>query len=147
MELNVLKGLGPKRIESLNKLDIFSVEDLISYLPVTYRDLTIISKINAAAVDTPSLFKVRVLHKPIVKFPRKNFSITTCDIEDVSGRAQAIWFNQPYIAKNIEADTDIYLYGKIEIKQGRRRLMNPIIENEEDLSIVPVYRLPLSTSC
>ena len=145
MELNVLKGLGPKRIESLNKLDIFSVEDLISYLPVTYRDLTIISKINAAAVDTPSLFKVRVLHKPIVKFPRKNFSITTCDIEDVSGRAQAIWFNQPYIAKNIEADTDIYLYGKIEIKQGRRRLMNPIIENEEDLSIVPVYRLPLSS--
>ncbi len=145
MELNVLKGLGPKRIESLNKLDIFSVEDLISYLPVTYRDLTITSKINAAAVDTPSLFKVRVLHKPIIKYPRKNFSITNCDIEDVSGRAQAIWFNQPYIAKNIEADTDIYLYGKIEIKQGRRRLMNPIVESEDDLSIVPVYRLPLSS--
>ncbi|MBE7092498.1 MAG: ATP-dependent DNA helicase RecG [Clostridiales bacterium] len=146
MELNVLKGLGPKRIESLNKLDIFCVEDLVSYLPITYRDLTVISKINAAAVDTPSLFKVRVLQRPIVKYPRKNFSITTCEIEDVSGKAQAIWFNQPYIAKNIKENTDVFLYGSIEIKQGKRRLMNPSIEHEDELQIVPVYRLPLSSS-
>ncbi len=145
MELKVLKGLGPKRIEALNKLDIFSVEDLIAYLPITYRDLTTISKLNAAAVDEQSLFKVRCVTKPVVKYPRKNFSIVTCDIEDVSGRAQAIWFNQPYVAKNIEINSDVYLYGKIEIKQGRRRLMNPSIEHEDELNIVPVYRLP-STS-
>ena len=103
MELKLLKGLGPKRIESLNKLDIFCVEDLIAYLPITYRDLTTTQKLNAAAVDQQSLFKVRCITKPVVKYPRKNFSIVTCDIEDVSGRAQAIWFNQPYVAKNIES--------------------------------------------
>ena len=145
MELNVLKGIGPKRREALAKLDIFCVEDLIAYLPVRYRDLTVVTKLNAAAVDTPSLFKVRVLQKPVVKYPRKNFSIVTCDIEDVSGRAQAIWFNQPYISKNIEVNEDVYLYGTIEIKQGRRRLMNASVEHEEELSIAPVYRLPSST--
>ena len=145
MELNLIKGLGPKRIEALNKLDIFCVEDLIAYLPVTYRDLTVMKKLNAATVDEQSLFKVRVLQRPVVKYPRKNFSITTCEIEDVSGRAQAIWFNQPYIAKSIEANTDVYLYGKIEIKQGKRRLMNPSIEHEDELNIVPVYRLPATS--
>ena len=144
MERKLLKGLGPKRIEALNKLDIFSVEDLIAYLPIKYRDLTNISMLNAAAVNTPSLFKVRIIAKPTVKLPRKNFSITVCDIEDVSGKAQAVWFNQHYLAKNIEIDTDVYLYGSLEVKQGRRRLMNPSVESAEDLSIAPVYRIPSS---
>lgn len=144
MELKVLNGVGPKRLEALNKLNIFSVEDLIAYLPQRYRDLTVITKINAATVDVPSLFKVRILNKPTVKFPRKNFSIVTCEVEDISGRAQVIWFNQPYIAKNVGADTDVYLYGTIEIKQGKRRIINPSVEEESELSIVPVYRLPAS---
>jgi ATP-dependent DNA helicase RecG len=145
MRLTDLKGIGQKRVESLQKLDIYSVEDLIAYLPVRYMDLTVISRLNAAAVDTPSLFKVRCVQKPVVKFPRKNFSITTCEIEDVSGKAQAIWFNQPYIAKSIKENTDVYLYGSIQIKQGRRRLMNPLPEDESELKITPVYRLPASS--
>ncbi len=145
MDLTVLKGIGSKRVEALNKLDIFCLEDLIAYLPQRYRDLTVITKINAATVNLPSLFKVCVLQKPVVKFPRKNFSIVTCEIEDVSGRAQAVWFNQPYIAKNISENEDVYLYGTVEIKQGKRRIINPSVEREDELSIVPVYRLPLST--
>ncbi len=144
MELSVLKGMGPKKIEALHKLEIDCLEDLIAYLPVKYRDLTVISKLNAIGTDTPALFKVRCLQRPTVRYPRKNFSVTSCDIEDISGRAQAIWFNQPYMAKNIEYGEEIYLYGRVEIKQGKRRLMNPTIEHEEELQIMPVYRLPAS---
>ncbi len=145
MELTLLKGIGPKRIEALNKLDIFSIEDLIAYLPKAYRDLTRVSLISAAGVQTPMLFKVRAIQKPTVKYPRRNFSLVQCEVEDISGRATAVWFNQPYIQKNIEFGQTLYLYGVIEIKQGRRRIVNPSIEHEEELSIVPVYRLPASS--
>lgn len=145
MELNLLKGIGPKRIEALNKLDIFSIEDLIAYLPKAYRDLTRVSLISAAGVQTPMLFKVRAIQKPTVKYPRRNFSLVQCEVEDISGRATAVWFNQPYIQKNIEFGQTLYLYGVVEIKQGRRRIVNPSIEHEEELSIVPVYRLPASS--
>lgn len=145
MELNLLKGIGPKRIEALNKLDIYSIEDLIAYLPKAYRDLTRVSLISAAGVQTPMLFKVRAIQKPTVKYPRRNFSLVQCEVEDISGRATAVWFNQPYIQKNIEFGQTLYLYGVIEIKQGRRRIVNPSIEHEEELSIVPVYRLPASS--
>ncbi|MCQ2386773.1 MAG: DEAD/DEAH box helicase, partial [Clostridia bacterium] len=84
------------------------------------------------------------MQKPTVKFSRKQFSVTSCEIEDISGRATAVWFNQPYMAQNLKEGTDLYLYGPIEIKQGKRRLMNPTLEHEEDLSIAPVYRLPAS---
>mgnify|MGYP002569944071 FL=1 len=144
MELSVLKGVGPKRMEVLHKLDIYSLEDLIAFLPVKYRDLTAVAKLNAVSTDTPALFKVRCMQKPTVRYPRKNFTVTSCEVEDISGRAQVIWFNQPYMAQNIEDGAEIYLYGCIEIKQGRRRLMNPTIEHEDELCIVPVYRLPAS---
>lgn len=145
MKLSELKGVGPKREEALKGLDVFSVEDLLAYLPTKYRDLTVISKLNAANVDTPALFKVRCMQKPTLKFPRKKFSVTSCEIEDISGRATAVWFNQPYMAQNLKEGTDLYLYGPIVLKQGRRRLMNPTLEHEEELSIAPVYRLPASS--
>ncbi len=144
MDLCVLKGVGPKRKEALEKLDIYSVEDLIAYLPQKYRDLTVISKLNAVPVDTPALFKVRIYDKPKVRFPRKNFSLVSCMVEDISGTAEAVWFNQPYISQNLETGKDIYLYGTVIIKNGKRRLMNASVEHEEELSIAPVYRLPAS---
>jgi len=145
MKLEELKGIGAKRREALNKLDIFSVEDLIAYVPQRYRDLTKTSLLCAADVDTEALFCVRCTAKPTVKFPRKGMSITTCDIEDVSGKAEAVWFNQPYRANSINAGDVLYLYGKTEIKQGRRRLMNPDKEDGDNLVISPVYRLPASS--
>lgn len=144
MELDRLKGIGGKRREALNKLGIFSVEDLIAFLPARYRDLTVISKLNAVPVDTPALFKVRLAEKPRIRYPRKNFSISTCGIEDISGPAEAVWFNQPYIAKQVEPGQDVYLYGSIVLKQGRRRLMNPSVEQADGLNITPVYRISTS---
>ncbi len=37
--VNVLPGVGPKRLEALHELDIFTIEDLISYFPFRYEDL------------------------------------------------------------------------------------------------------------
>ena len=82
---------------------------------------------------------------PAVRFPRRKFSVMTVEIEDVSGRAQAVWFNQPYLAQHIKAGQDLYLYGVVELKQGHRRLMNPTIEQEDELNLAPVYRLPSSS--
>ncbi len=144
MKLTELKGVGAKRDEALNRLDIYSVEDLVAYLPQKYRDLTVISQINAVGAYAPALFKVRCVAKPSVRFPRKKMSITSCTVEDVSGFAEVIWFNQPYMAQNIKEDSVLYLYGTVEIKQGRRRIMNPSIEHEDELTIAPVYRLPAS---
>ena len=64
-------------MEALHKLDIYSLEDLIAFLPVKYRDLTAVAKLNAVSTDTPALFKVRCMQKPTVRYPRKNFPVTS----------------------------------------------------------------------
>lgn len=40
LEKNIqyIKGVGPKKVELLNKLGIFTLKDLITYYPRTYQD-------------------------------------------------------------------------------------------------------------
>lgn len=40
LEKNIqyIKGVGPKKVELLNKLGVFTLKDLITYYPRTYQD-------------------------------------------------------------------------------------------------------------
>lgn len=37
-DVKFIKGVGPNRVKLLNKLDIFTLKDLITYYPRTYED-------------------------------------------------------------------------------------------------------------
>ena len=37
-DVKYVKGVGPNRVQLLNKLGIFTLEDLITYYPRTYED-------------------------------------------------------------------------------------------------------------
>ena len=37
-DVKYIKGVGPSRVELLNKLGIFTLKDLITYYPRTYED-------------------------------------------------------------------------------------------------------------
>ncbi|RIL89668.1 DEAD/DEAH box helicase, partial [Staphylococcus equorum] len=45
--LKDIKGLGPKRLQILNEMNIWNVQDLILHLPIRYEDNTLISLIDA----------------------------------------------------------------------------------------------------
>ncbi|WP_156469693.1 hypothetical protein, partial [Weissella sp. DD23] len=34
-----LDGVGPKRVQALNKLGIYTIDDLLGYYPMRYNDL------------------------------------------------------------------------------------------------------------
>jgi ATP-dependent DNA helicase RecG len=48
LEQNIqyIKGVGPSRVLLLNKLGIFTLNDLITYFPRTYEDRSVIKKIS-----------------------------------------------------------------------------------------------------
>ena len=63
MELQELKGVGPKIQEKLNKLGIYQVEDLLFHIPSKYLDKTTISPIfdlkeNQSALVQGEIIKV-----------------------------------------------------------------------------------------
>ncbi|MGO2538906.1 MAG: hypothetical protein ACTH7U_04655, partial [Leuconostoc mesenteroides] len=36
--VNILPGVGPKRLDALHEIGIFTIEDLINYFPFRYED-------------------------------------------------------------------------------------------------------------
>ena len=71
-----LKGIGPKKIEVLQQLNIHTVEDLVLYLPTRYEDNTVID-LNQAEDQSNVTIEGQVYTAPVVAFFGRNKSKLT----------------------------------------------------------------------
>ena len=60
MELKDIKGIGEKKIALLNKLGIFTVNNLLEYFPYSYIDTTKFKKISKYGLLGSRLFDLKV---------------------------------------------------------------------------------------
>ena len=138
-----VKGIGPKTAELMHKAGIFSLRDLIYYLPRTYENFQQAQKITDLRPGQVTI-KAKVSD---VKLSRKGRGLTIVEaaLRDDSGAIRAIWFNQPYRAKQLNADKDYYFTGKMEFSYGRYQIMNPAVNMADDVEKIntdelqPVY--------
>ena len=70
-----IKGLGPKRLAVLNELNIYTVEDLVLYLPTRYDDNTVID-LNQAEDQATVTVVGEVYSTPTVAFCRNKSKLT-----------------------------------------------------------------------
>lgn len=149
MHLTDLKGIGEKRLAQLNKMGVFTVEDLLSVLPHTYQDGTAQKRISDLQNGESALLCVTVTSAPSVRYIKKGLNMTACNCKDETGNATLVWFNQPYRAKDIAKDGKYTVFGKVSFKKDKIYLINPVFEKaDENLKkgIFPVYRLPAKST-
>lgn len=136
MELSGLKGIGPKREETLHAMGIYSLRDLLYMQPVSYQDRV---TLFPCAVKQAGPVMVS---GTIADAPRMNrfngLTRVSCTITDETGKMPVTWYNQPWMMQQISAGNDITVYGNLTVKNGRRMLMSPQIVNEK--GYIPVYR-------
>ena len=75
-QLQDIKGIGPKRIEILNDLNIHSLEDLVLYLPTRYEDNAVVDLHQAEDQSTVTVVG-EVYSTPTVAFFGRNKSKLT----------------------------------------------------------------------
>ena len=138
-----VKGIGPKTAELMHKAGIFSLRDLIYYLPRTYENFQQAQKITDLRPGQVTI-KAKVSE---VKLSRKGRGLTIVEaaLRDDSGAIRAIWFNQPYRVKQLNTNKDYYFTGKMEFSYGRYQIMNPAVNVADDVEKIntdelqPVY--------
>lgn len=141
-----LKGVGPKMKERLERLRIYTTEDLISFYPKRYEDWTQITKIENLEYEMETAIYGRVIAAKEV-YPRRNMSILTVTLADGTGAANLVYFNQPWKKEQFVQGEYILAYGKIEYNYRKWQLSNPDTESvlPENLGkfqkLVPVYPL------
>lgn len=138
MDISAL-GINKGKIKQFNSKGIYTVEDLINFLPRKYYDFRNITKIK----DVRDGEFVSVIGEVIEIKSGKNY--IRAKIKDDSNKNLFVtWFNQMYILKILKIGEIYNFCGKIEIDQTyhSRQMLNPMYFNkdlEKYRRIVPVY--------
>lgn len=143
MELSDIKGVGPKTIEKLEKLNIRTVENLVFTIPSAYTDFSSpVSLKNAYAGDF-CLFYAKVVKKSSLNYKTKNFSLKiSCDGVTLN----VFFFNTPFAYTSFSEGETYLFYGKLTLNYKYGKIMsNPDFERAGDekflKEIRPVYRV------
>jgi ATP-dependent DNA helicase RecG len=152
-DVQFLKGAGPRRAELLAKLGIQTVEELLFHLPASYLDRTRLTQLAMLQPDTVATVAATV-QRVEVRRGRGGRRDTVARLEDGSGPAEAVWYNQPYIAGLLRPGGRLLASGRV--RSGRIAILaSPefeILDGPPDRPIltggriVPVYPLTAGIS-
>ena len=118
-----VKGIGPKTAEVLRKSGILTLRDLVYHLPRDYENFQQAQNISALK---PGNIVIKAKVEAITtRRMRRNLAITEATLRDKSGAIKAIWFNQPYRAKQFDQEKEYYFSGEMALKYGRYQITNP----------------------
>ncbi len=143
-DIRYLKGIGEKRAELFNKLGVFTVGDLLRFLPRGYEDRTDIRRI-CDADEGESVCVRGSLASGIRSFRARTGSrVIQVRISDGTGLMNLTWFNAPYVEKALKSDMSFTFFGRVTRRGMILEMINPIIEGESVAGdkmgkIVPIY--------
>ncbi len=142
-DITGLKGIGAKKKEQLNQAGIYTVEDLLEYYPVKYKDRRNIIKAIDAGADRDSLVAGELLKIQIRPLSGKR-SMITCTLRDESCYFYATFFNMPYLRNTLKIGQRYVLFGRMRPRNGSKTWINPEMSQEggerDKRGIIPVYR-------
>jgi ATP-dependent DNA helicase RecG len=146
--IQYVKGIGPKKAQLLEKLEIRTLFDLLYYFPRDYIDRSKIVPISSARVGENQTFSGKIVG--VQELKKNTFSILKVTIYDGTSVITGVFFNQHFLKKSMEEHIEkrIIISGKVALNYGKWEVESPEYEfldgNKETLHtgrIVPVYKL------
>ena len=139
MNLELLPKVGPKTINILNKINISTVEDLLTYYPYRYN---VIKFINIDDADDTMIYyiKAKILSIPKVSYIKRNFNRLDFLATNNNHDFKVVIFNRAFLKRNLIVDKDIVIIGKYS-KIKNIFTANDIKFNIDEERIEPIYHL------
>lgn len=125
------KGVGSKRAALFEKLGIHTIEDLLTYLPRRLEDRSHFKQIGELTQGDEVCVRARLLAVDQIRI-RTQMTIVKAALEDDTGLLYAVWFNQPWLAKQLPQGEKIDLYGKVEQHYRELQMRSPVWEPAGD---------------
>jgi len=145
-KLTVLQGVGPRHAETLAKLGLYTLGDLLYYYPRRYDDYSQLKPIKELfyGEQVTVIGTIQSVHTRPIRGGKA--SIIETVISDGTGALRLSYFNQPWLANRFKQGDAISVSGKVDQYLGRLVMNSPDWESVEVESlhtnrIVPVYSL------
>jgi ATP-dependent DNA helicase RecG len=130
-EVRMLKGVGPQRAELLAKRGIYTLEDLLNYLPFRYEDRIHFSNLRDIQPNGTYTIRARVMSGQGVRTMRGRDTIYHLLVQDPTGLLACKFFHGRYLEGRLKPGQLLVLHGKAEIdkmRPARLEMINPQIE-------------------
>lgn len=119
--------VGRRYSSRLDKLGIKTIEDLINHYPFRYDDFSKIVKIAHLTADETATIVGKIEEIKLI-FTRNRKKLVKGIVSDETGKLPIVWFNQPYIVRNIKKGDTISLSGKLTLVDNKAGLISPEYE-------------------
>ena len=150
-EIKYVKGVGPNRAELLNKLGIYTLEDLITYYPRTYEDRSKPIKIAEVQDGEEVLIEgIATARVSEIRTRNRKMTIYKLIVRDETGSCTITWFNQSYL-RNMFKPGEIYkFFGKVKRIGNKVEMNSPVydegVNTKNTGKIIPIYPLTYNLS-
>lgn len=140
-----VKGIGEKTRALFEKLNVYTVGQLLTYYPREYETFAGPSPISELKEGTIGVIEASVSKISETRAGGR-MNILSCEAKDPSGTILLSWFNQPYLKKSLSMGYRYVFRGKITKKGNRLRMEQPKFYKREEYQklqnvLQPVYPL------
>jgi len=119
-----VQGLAGKRGADLRKAGIENVADLLLHTPRRYVDRSLQAPLAQLPVGE-EVTAIGTVKKVSTRRPRAKMTIVEATIFDGESYLFAVWFNQPFRARQLTEGAEVALSGKVERYGGRLQMKAP----------------------
>ncbi len=141
--VGVLYGIGEETKKRLERLEIFTVYDLLSFLPVRYNDWSAVKNICDCEEGKEISFLAKLTTMPARKGIKRTAPVAFY-VSDGTGRIEISFFNAPYLISKFTRGDSVFVHGTVTSYGNKYQIVNPYMEKTdttEGLSLIrPVYR-------
>ena len=130
-----IKGLGKTNISKLNKLNVYTLYDLLYFFPRAYEDRSNSKNISEVLPDEFVVLKGKIL-KASNNYIKGGRYMYRAWLGDDTGIIELTWFNNRFVQKNMKIGDEIIAYGKVK-KGIRLQMVNPEYKNISGDVILP----------
>ena len=143
-DVKYVKGVGPNRIQLLNKLKIYTLKDLITYYPRDYEDRSKPQNVCDCEDGTEVLIEAMPISK-ITEYRKGKMIISRLIVRDQTGTCYITWYNQGYLKNRFIPMKFYRFFGKVSRKGNRLEMNSPVFDEIEQTKntgkIIPIYPL------
>ena len=113
MEVSNVKGIGPKSLQLLNKIGIYTVDDLVTHFPFRY-DILTRTDLKEAEQDSKVIIDGKVESIPILLRFKAGLNKLNFRLVTPTGVVGVSIFNRAFMKNNLTIGTNIIVIGKYD---------------------------------
>jgi len=137
--ITIIRGISSSLATKFSRLEVRTVRDLLYFFPHRHLDYSQRKSISQLSEGEEQTIIANVWQAQEVRLGGRRS--TEAIVGDETGNVRVVWFNNPYLVKQLATNKRVVLSGRVSLFSGRHVFESPEWELVEDRELIHTGRL------